>query len=557
MRSLSTLVLGLVLGGAPLAAQHAGQFELGLYGGYTRYDKAFALSSKIGGGARIGYFLGERLELEGDVLFQPEYSVGGSTLQPLIGGASLVLNLLGGEHHLLYLLGGYSRLDFGTIPPYKFTDGGIHGGVGERLFLSHRLALRIEGRNIYTPSTTSTFGPTHASHLVGSVGFSIFDRGTPPKDSDGDRVADKKDACPNTPAGATVDGRGCPSDADGDVVYDGIDKCPATPPGATVDATGCPSDGDKDGVYDGIDKCPDTPPGVTIDPKGCPVDSDGDGVDDVTDKCPGTPAGATVDPTGCPIDSDHDAVYDGLDKCPATPPGATVDVTGCPADADKDGVFDGIDKCPDTPPGTAVDAAGCPPVDTDGDGVVDTADRCPGTPAGTAVDATGCPLAKDSDGDGVDDRMDRCPNTPANTPVDQYGCVILFREERAVPAQPGQPAAPAPRPTLILKGVNFRTGSSALTTESYAQLDQVAGALVANPDVRIEIAGYTDNTGSAVVNTRLSQARALAVRAYLARKGVSPVRMLARGFGPGSPIATNTTVAGRAQNRRVELHKLP
>ena len=88
-------------------------------------------------------------------------------------------------------------------------------------------------------------------------------------------------------------------------------------------------------------------------------------------------------------------------------------------------------------------------------------------------------------------------------------------------------------------------------------LDVVAQSLIDNPEIRIEIAGYTDNTGSATVNTRLSQARALAVRAYLARKGVTPTRMVARGYGPSGPIATNTTVAGRAQNRRVELHKLP
>ncbi len=59
------------------------------------------------------------------------------------------------------------------------------------------------------------------------------------------------------------------------------------------------------------------------------------------------------------------------------------------------------------------------------------------------------------------------------------------------------------------------------------------------------------------VNIRLSQARAIAVRAYLARKGVAPLRMVARGYGPSGAIATNTTPEGRAQNRRVELHKLP
>jgi OmpA-OmpF porin, OOP family len=163
------------------------------------------------------------------------------------------------------------------------------------------------------------------------------------------------------------------------------------------------------------------------------------------------------------------------------------------------------------------------------------------------VDATGCPLARDSDGDGVPDNLDRCPGTPAGTPVDQVGCVILFREERT----------PGARPSVILKGVNFQTGRSALTPESFAVLDQVAASLVANPEINIEVAGYTDNTGSAAVNTRLSRARAIAVRAYLARKGVAPARMVARGFGPSSPVTSNDTAAGRAQNRRVELHKLP
>jgi OOP family OmpA-OmpF porin len=55
----------------------------------------------------------------------------------------------------------------------------------------------------------------------------------------------------------------------------------------------------------------------------------------------------------------------------------------------------------------------------------------------------------------------------------------------------------------------------------------------------------------------LSGARADAVRAYLASKGVSPERMISKGYGAASPIATNTTAAGRAQNRRVELHRLP
>src|SRR5439155_1249606 len=233
-----------------------------------------------------------------------------------------------------------------------------------------------------------------------------------------------------------------------------------------------------------------------------------------------------------------------------TPLGATVDARGCPTDSDKDGVYDGLDKCPNTPAGATVDASGCP-TDSDSDGVPDGIDQCPNTPAGVQVDPKGCPV--DADGDGVPDDRDKCPNTPAGSKVDANGCIILFQPE-IVPGAPG--AAPA-RPTLILRGVNFEWGRSALTRDSYAVLDQVAGSLLANPDIRIEIAGYTDNTGSAPLNVRLSEARAASVRAYLARKGVSPGRMVAKGYGASGFIAPNTTAAGRAQNRRVELHKLP
>jgi outer membrane protein OmpA-like peptidoglycan-associated protein len=293
-----------------------------------------------------------------------------------------------------------------------------------------------------------------------------------------------------------------------------------------------------------------------VDAVGCPIDSDKDGVPDGIDKCPNTPVGATVDAVGCPSDSDKDGVLDGIDKCPNTPPGAVVDATGCPIDSDKDGVPDGIDKCPNTPLGAVVDTLGCP-IDSDHDGVPDGLDKCPNTPPGTKVDATGCPAlpALDSDADGVPDSLDKCPNTPRGMPVDAKGCPVLFQVQPAPAGAP--PGTPAPRPTYVLKGVTFQTGKSVLTTTSYATLDQVADVLVANPDIKIEIAGYTDNTGSRMVNTRLSAARAFAVRAYLARKGVSPLRMTARGFGPANAVAPNTTPAGRAQNRRVELHKLP
>ncbi len=133
-------------------------------------------------------------------------------------------------------------------------------------------------------------------------------------------------------------------DTDGDGVPDRKDKCPDTPAGVAVDPTGCPLDKDGDGVPDYQDKCPDVKGLAAL--QGCP-DADGDGVADDQDKCPNTPAGTKVDATGCPLDTDGDGVPDYLDKCPGTTAGAKVDATGCVTDRDGDGVPDDQDKCPD------------------------------------------------------------------------------------------------------------------------------------------------------------------------------------------------------------------
>lgn len=246
-------------------------------------------------------------------------------------------------------------------------------------------------------------------------------------------------------------------------------------------------------------------------------------------------------------DSDRDGVPNGDDRCAGTPPGLPVDPTGCalPRDSDGDGVLDGVDRCPNTPSGQRVDLTGCN-ADLDGDGVANALDRCPATPAGAAVDQFGCPPPQapaDSDADGVPDDRDRCPGSPTGAPVDALGCTAAV-------------AAPPPPPRIILQDVNFATGSATLNATAEAALRVTAASLLAQPAVRLEVAGYTDDTGSRAVNERLSQARAESVRAFLVSAGVPADRLTAQGYGPADPIAGNDTPAGRGLNRRVELKRV-
>jgi outer membrane protein OmpA-like peptidoglycan-associated protein len=300
-------------------------------------------------------------------------------------------------------------------------------------------------------------------------------------------------------------------------------------------------------------------------------DSDHDGVQNNRDRCANTPEGAQVDRSGCPADNDNDGVANGVDRCPNTAVGATVDATGCPRDTDNDNIADGVDKCPDTPEGVLVTANGCPK-DSDGDSIADGLDRCSDTPQGATVDALGCP--GDEDSDGVLDGLDRCPRTPIGASVNASGCVAGQSQNRSAapapaPAPPDTSAAPRRPPARspdgataagdvqVLEGVTFESGSARLQSGSYVELDSIATLLLAHPAVKIEIAGHTDNAGSAADNMHLSTLRAEAVRNYLVAKGVPFQQMVARGYGATIPRTLDTTPRGRAANRRVEIRRLP
>lgn len=172
---------------------------------------------------------------------------------------------------------------------------------------------------------------------------------------------------------------GASNDADKDGVSDKKDKCPDTPAGIPVDKDGCPRDKDNDGVADYLDTCPDVAGTKML--GGCP-DTDNDGITDKDDRCPDAAGSKMLE--GCP-DTDNDGVADKDDKCPDTKRGIKVDANGCAMDRDNDGVGDAEDRCPDAAGPVAL--KGCP--DGDGDGVADLDDRCPKT-KGT-LENKGCP----------------------------------------------------------------------------------------------------------------------------------------------------------------------
>jgi outer membrane protein OmpA-like peptidoglycan-associated protein len=230
-------------------------------------------------------------------------------------------------------------------------------------------------------------------------------------------------------------------------------------------------------------------------------------------------------------------------------------------DRDGDGIPDDIDQCPDVPEDKDgfEDEDGCPDYDNDKDGIYDAQDECPNDPEDRDgfQDADGCP-DPDNDKDGICDPWvsqqglsakyakvckgsDACPNQPET--------FNGFKDEDGCPDEKPQEI----KQKLILRGVNFKTASAELLEESYYVLEQVYNSLEAYTNVKVEIAGHTDDQGGAQYNLVLSYQRAKSVMDYLIMRGISPSRLIAKGYGKDKPMTSNSTAEGRALNRRVEV----
>ncbi len=104
-----------------------------------------------------------------------------------------------------------------------------------------------------------------------------------------------------------------------------------------------------------------------------------------------------------------------------------------------------------------------------------------------------------------------------------------------------------------MSDVLFDTGKYTLKPTTQISLAKVAGILLAYPGLKVQVEGYTDSTGSDELNQKLSENRAGAVKDFLVSQGVSPANIASEGFGKNDPVADNSTTAGRAQNRRVNM----
>jgi OmpA-OmpF porin, OOP family len=101
--------------------------------------------------------------------------------------------------------------------------------------------------------------------------------------------------------------------------------------------------------------------------------------------------------------------------------------------------------------------------------------------------------------------------------------------------------------------IQFETGSATIKSASYAVLDEILKSTVVAENLKVGVYGHTDNSGNDAANQTLSEQRANSVKAYLASKGITSARMESKGMGSSKPVADNTTMEGKAQNRRVEI----
>ncbi len=264
------------------------------------------------------------------------------------------------------------------------------------------------------------------------------------------------------------------------------------------------------------------------------ADTDGDGLSDGDEV-------NTYKTNPLKVDSDGDGLKDGDEvKIYHTNPNK--------ADSDGDGLNDSDEVMKyKTDPNKA---------DTDGDGLSD---------GDEILKYKTDPMKSDTDGDGLSDGDEVLKYKSDPLKADTDGGSVNDGTEVSRGSNPLDPADDMPKKeelvvevgkAIVLDGVVFASGKSDITPESESILEKAYNTLNQNPDITVEIQGHTDNTGKKATNTKLSLARANAVKAWLVAKGVADARVSTKGFGPDKPIAPNTTTEGKQKNRRIEFFRV-
>jgi outer membrane protein OmpA-like peptidoglycan-associated protein len=257
---------------------------------------------------------------------------------------------------------------------------------------------------------------------------------------------------------------------------------------------------------------------------------------------------------------------------------------GVNKDTDGDGILNKYDADPTHPEDFDgfEDKDGAPDPDNDNDGIPDISDKAPGTDETVAngintkedmdgfQDTDGIP-DPDNDNDGIPDVNDKAPGTDEtlrkgiNTKETYNGYQDTDGVPDEVPVAVKEEPKPTPPPVVVekpkpveieLHPVYFALGSDELTKADREILDPIYKSLKANPDINIEINGYTDNVGTEDANMRLSKLRAEEVMWYFVQRGLDKKRFLVKANGWDNPAASNDTAEGRAMNRRAELSQI-
>lgn len=144
---------------------------------------------------------------------------------------------------------------------------------------------------------------------------------------------------------------------------------------------------------------------------------------------------------------------------------------------------------------------------------------------------------------------------PGQAVVEEQG--FIAADVTGVIARSALAEEPREEDDPALVRVRFPTGGTALSAESRAALDrlvrQTVAALRSGTETRVLVVGHSDSSGNAAVNLRVSRARAGVVADYLAARGVPRARIVVEGRGSEQPVATNESLEGRRQNRRVDV----